>query len=120
MIDRYPALIARCANTDDVVASVNYAHEHNLPVAVRGGGHNVAGHGTINNGLVIDLALMNHVEVDPKNRTVRAGGGATIGEVDQATQQHALAVPLGVVTATGIAGLNRWAAASAGCATNTA
>jgi len=105
MIDRYPAFIVRCANTDDVVAAVNFAQYANLTVAVRGGGHNVAGHGTIDGGLVIDMSPMNRVHVNPEARTARAGGGTTIGELDRATQQHNLAVPMGVVTATGIAGL---------------
>ena len=105
MIDRYPAFIARVANVDDVVASVNFARENNLVVAVRGGGHNVAGHGTSDGGLVIDLSLMNQVQVDPEARTVRAGGGATIGDVDSATQEYGLATPMGVASPTGIAGL---------------
>ena len=105
MIDRYPGLIARCATVDDVIVSVKFARENNMVTAVRGGGHNVAGHGTCDGGLVIDLGLMNQVEVDPVARTARAGGGATIGDLDQATQHYGLATPMGVVTATGIAGL---------------
>jgi FAD/FMN-containing dehydrogenase len=88
-----------------VVAAVNFARENNILLAVRGGGHNVAGHGTVDGGLVIDLSLMKDVLVDPEARTARAGGGATIGDLDWATQRYGLAMPMGVVTATGIAGL---------------
>lgn len=105
MIDRYPALIARCNSVEDVVAAVNFAREQGLQVAVRGGGHNVAGHGTSDGGLVIDMGAMNRVVVDPEAQTVQAGGGATIGDLDTATQQYGLVVPMGVVSATGIAGL---------------
>jgi hypothetical protein len=105
MIDRYPDFIARCASVDDVVASVDFARENNLRLAVRGGGHNVAGLGTLDGGLVIDLSSMSDVQVDSERRTALAGGGATIGDLDKATQAYGLAAPLGVVTATGIAGL---------------
>lgn len=105
MIDRYPALIARCISVSDVIAAVNYARAHRLLIAVRGGGHNVAGHGTNDGGIVIDLAPLNKVTVDPDRCIVSAGGGATIAQLDAATQQHGLAVPMGLVGATGIAGL---------------
>jgi hypothetical protein len=105
MIDRYPALIARPVSVEDVVTAVNFARDNNIVLAVRGGGHNVAGHGTVDGGLVIDLSLMKDVLVDPEARTARAGGGATIGDLDRATQQYGLATPMGVVSATGIAGL---------------
>jgi FAD/FMN-containing dehydrogenase len=105
MIDRYPTLIARVKNRDDVVASVKFARAHNLTVSVRGGGHNVAGLGTVDGGMVIDLSAMNEVQVDPENRTVQVAGGATLGDLDWATQKHGLAVPAGVVTETGVAGL---------------
>ncbi len=105
VINRYPALIARCASVEDVVASVNFARKHQLPVAVRGGGHNVAGHATIDDGLVIDLSPMKRIAVYPETRIVTVQGGATWGEVDAATQVYGLATPGGLVSDTGIAGL---------------
>lgn len=105
MFDRRPALIARCVTPEDVVACVEFARTTGMPLAVRGGGHNVAGHATVDDGLVIDLGAMNRVEVDVERRLVHAGGGATIGDLDAATQAHDLAVPMGAVSATGIAGL---------------
>ena len=105
VIDRRPALIARCAAVEDVVESVNFARENDLLVAVRGGGHNVAGTASAEGGLVIDLSDMKSIEVDPEQRTVRAAAGATIGELDEETQKHGLATPMGVVSQTGIAGL---------------
>jgi hypothetical protein len=105
MIDRRPALIAQCAGTDDVIAAVQFARTHDLRVAVHGGGHNVAGTALCDDGLVIDLSRMADVHVDPDARRVHAQGGATIGDVDRATQPHGLATPMGVVTETGIGGL---------------
>jgi FAD/FMN-containing dehydrogenase len=105
MVDKHPALIVQCAGVADVVTSVNFAKEHDLLVAVRGGGHNAAGNAVCDGGLVIDLSLMKGVRVDPLARTVRAEGGVTIGELDHESQAFGLAVPMGVVTATGIAGL---------------
>lgn len=105
MIDRRPALIARCADTTDVVRAVQFARTHDLRVAVRGGGHNVAGLAIWDDSLVIDLSQMRDVQVDPAARTARVGGGATIGDLDQATQLYGLATPMGVVSKTGIAGL---------------
>jgi FAD/FMN-containing dehydrogenase len=104
MIDKHPALIARCADVDDVVCSVRFARNHDLLVAVRGGGHNVAGFGTCDGGMVIDLSLMKQIEVDTISRTARAQGGLTWGEFDKATQEHGLATTGGLVSTTGIAG----------------
>ena len=105
MIDRRPALVARATGTADVVAAVDFARESGLEVAVRGGGHNVAGSAVVDGGLVIDLSEMDGVHVDPEARTVRAQGGATLGDVDHETQLFGLATPLGAVSETGIAGL---------------
>jgi FAD/FMN-containing dehydrogenase len=105
MIDRRPALIARCADTDDVVVAVAYARDNALPLTVRGGGHNVSGSAVRDRGVVVDLSRMNDVHVDAERQRVVAQGGATIGEVDRASQQSGLAVPLGLVSETGIAGL---------------
>lgn len=104
-IDKRPALIIRCAGVADVIDAVKFATDSGLPLAVRGGAHNVAGNAVCDEGIVIDLSSMNSIRVDPKAARVRAGGGATIGAVDRETQLFGLAVPLGVVTGTGIAGL---------------
>ncbi len=105
MIDRRPALIARCATADDVAAAVRLAAAHDLLVAVRGGGHNIAGNAVCDGGLMIDLSAMNAVQVDAAKRTARVGPGATLADVDRATQAHALATPVGINSTTGIAGL---------------
>ena len=105
MIDLHPIAIARCASTGDVVAALRVAREAGVPLTVRGGGHNVAGFGTIDEGLVVDLSPMSDVTVDTTTRRVRAGGGATLKHLDAATQAHGLVVPGGVVSDTGIAGL---------------
>ena len=105
MIDRYPAMIARCHSVSDVVASVNFARQHDLLISVRGGGHNVAGHATNDGGIVIDLSPMKAIEVDPERRIAHAQGGVIWGELDHATQQYGLATPGGEVSDTGIAGL---------------
>jgi FAD/FMN-containing dehydrogenase len=104
-IDRRPALIARCAGADDVVAAVRFAREHDLQVSVRGGGHAVAGHAVGDGVLMIDLSPMKRVLVDPAGRTARAAGGVLLGELDRATQRFGLATPSGIVSHTGIGGL---------------
>jgi FAD/FMN-containing dehydrogenase len=105
MIDRHPALIVRCAGTADVIACVNLAREQELPIAIRGGGHNVAGSAVCDDGIVVDLTAMKDIEVDPAGRTVRARPGLLWGEFDRETQAFGLATTGGIVTHTGIAGL---------------
>jgi FAD/FMN-containing dehydrogenase len=104
MIDRRPALIARCATTADVVTAVHAAREQRLAVAVRGGGHSFSGLSTCDDGLLIDLCGLNSITVDPRARTARAGGGVLWGEFDAATQAHGLHTPGGRVTTTGLGG----------------
>ena len=104
-IDRYPALIARCAGVADVSAAVRFARGTDLPVAVRSGGHSFPGQSTCDDGIVIDLSLMKGIRIDPEARTARAQAGVLLGELDQATQAFGLAVPAGIVTHTGLAGL---------------
>jgi hypothetical protein len=105
MIDRRPRLIARCVDVADVIAAVNFGREQGLLIAIRGGGHNGPGLGTCDDGLVIDLSLMKNVRVDSASRTVRVSGGCTSGDVDHATHAFGLAVPFGIVSTTGVAGL---------------
>jgi FAD/FMN-containing dehydrogenase len=105
LIDRRPALIVQCTGAADVVDCVNFAREQKLMLSVRGGGHNVAGNAMNDGGLVVDLSRMNGVHVDPSTRTVRAEGGATWGDCDREGQLFGLAVPGGVVSTTGVAGL---------------
>ena len=105
MIDKRPLLIARCVDAGDVIAAVNFGRDSGLPIAIRGGGHNGPGLGSVNDGLVIDLSLMRGVRVDPKARTVRVGPGCTTGEVDHATHAFGQAVPFGIISTTGVAGL---------------
>ena len=104
-IDRHPGLIARCAGVADVIAAVSFARENGLPVAVRSGGHSFPGHSVCDDGLVIDLSLMKGVRVDPDARTARVQAGVLLGELDRETQAFGLAVPAGIVTHTGVAGL---------------
>jgi len=105
MIDRRPALIARCANTADVAETIAFARRHDLLLAVRGGGHNGGGLGVCDDGVVLDLSLMQAIEVDPDARTVRADGGCTWGQVDAATHEAGLATPSGIISTTGVGGL---------------
>jgi FAD/FMN-containing dehydrogenase len=105
MIDRRPRLIARCMDVADVILAVNFGRENRLPIAIRGGGHNAAGLGVWDEALVIDLSPMRYVRVDPKKRTVLAGGGALWGDVDHATHAFGLAVPAGIIATTGVGGL---------------
>ena len=105
LVNKRPALIARCRGVADVVDAVDLARELSLEVAVRGGGHNVAGRATVDGGLMIDLAPMKGIHVDPHARTVRAQGGVTWAELNRETQLRGLAVTGGVVSTTGIAGL---------------
>ena len=104
-IDRRPWLIARCAGADDVVAAVRFARERDLPVSVRGGGHAVAGHAVVDDGVMIDLSLLKAIVVDPVAGTARAAGGVLLGELDRATQRFGLATASGIESTTGIAGL---------------
>jgi FAD/FMN-containing dehydrogenase len=104
-IDRFPALIARCAGVADVITAVRFARETGLPVAVRSGGHSFPGQSVCDGGLVIDLGMMKGIRVDPQAHTVRAQAGVLLGELDRETQAFGLAVPAGIVTHTGLAGL---------------
>jgi FAD/FMN-containing dehydrogenase len=105
MIDKRPRMIARCSDVADVISCVNYARENEMLLAVRGGGHNGGGLGVADDGLVIDLSAMRGVRVDPDAQTVRVEGGARWGDVDHATHAFGLAVPTGIISTTGVAGL---------------
>ena len=105
LVDRRPLAVLRCSSTSDVVAGVAFARDSGVPVAVRGGGHNVAGHGTVDDGIVLDLAPMDTVTIDADARTADVGAGSTWGRVDAETGPFALAVPGGVFSRTGVAGL---------------
>ncbi len=103
MINRHPRLIAGCVDAADVIECVKFAGQQHLPLAVRGGGHNGAGLGTCDDGLVIDLSPMRGVRVDPAAKTVRAEGGCTLGDVDHATHAFGQATPFGIMSTTGVA-----------------
>ncbi len=105
MIDRRPALIARCTSAEDVARAVNFARDADLLVSVRGGGHNIGGSAVCDDGLMIDLSPMRQIEVDAKRRCATVEPGCTLADVDAATQAHGLAVPLGINSTTGVAGL---------------
>jgi FAD/FMN-containing dehydrogenase len=105
MVDRRPAAIVRAAGVADVLAALQFARERDLLIAVRGGGHNVAGNGTVDDGIVIDLGPMNGIRVDPTSGRVQVGPGVTLGELDRELEPFGLVVPAGVVSGTGIAGL---------------
>src|SRR3989441_7406708 len=105
MIERHPRLIVRCRDVADVISSVNFGRAAGLDIAVRGGAHNAAGLGTVDNGLVVDLSLMRGVRVDPAARTVQVEGGAVWGDVDHATNIFGLATPSGFISTTGVGGL---------------
>ena len=105
MIDKKPLMIARATDAADVIAAVNFGRAQGLPIAVRGGGHNGPGLGSVDDGLVIDLAPMKGVRVDPASATVRVAGGCVTGEVDHATHAFGLAVPFGIISTTGVGGL---------------
>src|SRR5207253_4638669 len=100
MVGRRPALVVRCAAAADVIAGLRYAREHELAVAVRGGGHNVAGFGTCDDGIVLDLSPMRGIRIDPRSSTARAEGGVVWGELDHETQAFGLATTGGLVTST--------------------
>src|SRR5882724_6278477 len=93
MIDKRPLMIARCTDVADVITAVNFGRDSKLAIAIRGGGHNGPGFGSVDEGLVIDLSMMKGVRVDPANRTVRVGAGCTTGDVDHATHAFGLAIP---------------------------
>src|SRR5262249_39033665 len=105
MIDKRPRMIARCANAADVISAVNFGRDNNLLIAIRGGGHNGPGLGSCDNGLVIDLSPMKGVRVDPVSRSVRVEPGCTQGDLEHAAHAFGLAVPAGIVSTTGVAGL---------------
>ncbi|MBA3497986.1 MAG: FAD-dependent oxidoreductase, partial [Gemmatimonadales bacterium] len=105
MIDRHPAMVARCLGVADVIACVQFAREHDLLLSIKGGGHNIAGLATADGALMLDMSLMRGVWVDPRRTVAHAQAGCLLGDVDRETQVHGLAAVLGFVSLTGIAGL---------------
>jgi FAD/FMN-containing dehydrogenase len=105
MIDRHPGLIAKCADVADVITSVDFARKNGVVLSIRGGGHNAAGLGVCDAGLVVDLSAIRYTHVDPEAGTVRVGGGNTWGDVDHATHAFDMAVPTGIISTTGVGGL---------------
>src|SRR5512146_2805276 len=105
MIDKRPAVIIRAGGEIDVAPVIAVARETGAPLAIRGGGHNVAGNGTVDDGILLDMGALRRVDVDAARRIVRVEAGATLADIDRATEPHGLAVPVGVVSGTGIAGL---------------
>ncbi|MBV9820020.1 MAG: FAD-binding oxidoreductase [Solirubrobacterales bacterium] len=105
MIDRRPALLARCRTVTDVAKAVSFGRDKDLEIAVRGGGHNGAGFGTVDNGLVIDLSALDQVQVDPAARRATVGGGALLSDLDRETHKFGLATPAGIISTTGVGGL---------------
>ena len=105
MIDRHPALIVRCLDVADARTALAFGRRQGLEIAVRSGGHNGAGLGSVDGGLVVDLSPMNGVRVDPDRRTATVDGGALVGDLDHATHTFGLAVPAGIISTTGVGGL---------------
>src|SRR5262245_24703387 len=105
LVDKRPAVIAQCLGAADIAAAVRFAREQSLEIAVRGGGHNVSGRASVDDGLMIDLSPMRYVHVDPKARTARVGGGTLWGHFNRETQAYGLATTGGVISTTGVAGL---------------
>ncbi len=105
MIDKRPAVIARCATPEDVASVIGFARQNDLPIAIRGGGHNGGGLGSVDDGVVVDLSLLRSISVDPETRVVKVGGGCTWNDVDAATNPQGLAVPCGIISSTGVGGL---------------
>lgn len=105
MIDRRPAMIAKCADVADVISAVNFARDNNILLSIRGGGHNAGGLGVCDDGLVIDLSRIRYTQIDPVKKTIRVGGGSTWGDVDHATNAFGFATPSGIISTTGVGGL---------------
>src|SRR6185437_17172004 len=104
MIDRYPGAVVRCRGAADIMHAVTFAREHGILLAVRAGGHNIAGNAVCEGGLLLDLSMMRGIRVDPVRRTARVEPGATLGDFDREAQAFGLATPLGINSTTGVAG----------------